>query len=54
MRFGYVIGLAACGKNWGEHFPLMEVAANWLERYLPALDRLSVVLGNFRSQGNRM
>ncbi len=29
--------------------PLMEVAANWLERHLPVLDRISVVHGDYRS-----
>ena len=32
-----------------EDFPLMEVASNWLGRNLPALDRVSVVHGDYRS-----
>lgn len=32
-----------------EAFPLMDVAANWMERNLPILDRVSVVHGDFRS-----
>lgn len=36
-------------EDRGADFPLMDVAANWLERNLPALDHLSVVHGDFRS-----
>lgn len=36
-------------EDRGEDFPLMDVAANWLERHIPALDRVSVVHGDFRS-----
>ncbi len=36
-------------EDRGEDFPLMDVAANWLERELPVLDRVSVVHGDFRS-----
>jgi aminoglycoside phosphotransferase (APT) family kinase protein len=36
-------------EDRGEDFPLMDVAANWLERNLPVLDRASIVHGDFRS-----
>jgi aminoglycoside phosphotransferase (APT) family kinase protein len=36
-------------EDRGEDFPLMDVAANWLERNLPVVDRVSVVHGDFRS-----
>jgi aminoglycoside phosphotransferase (APT) family kinase protein len=36
-------------EDRGEDFPLMEVAANWLERNMPVLDRVGVVHGDFRS-----
>lgn len=36
-------------EDRGEDFPLMDVAANWLERNLPTLDRVSVVHGDYRS-----
>lgn len=36
-------------EDRGEDLPLMEVAANWLERNVPTLDRVSVVHGDFRS-----
>jgi aminoglycoside phosphotransferase (APT) family kinase protein len=36
-------------EDRGEDFALLEVAANWLERNLPALDRASVVHGDYRS-----
>ncbi|MDO9438597.1 phosphotransferase family protein [Hydrogenophaga sp.] len=36
-------------EDRGEDFPLMDVAANWLQRNLPALDRVSVVHGDYRS-----
>jgi aminoglycoside phosphotransferase (APT) family kinase protein len=36
-------------EDRGEDFPLMEVAANWLERHMPALDRASIVHGDYRS-----
>jgi len=36
-------------EDRGEDVPLLEVAANWLERNLPRLDRVSVVHGDYRS-----
>ena len=36
-------------EDRGEDYPLMEVAANWLERNLPVADQLSVVHGDYRS-----
>jgi aminoglycoside phosphotransferase (APT) family kinase protein len=36
-------------EDRGEDFPLMEVAANWLERNLPVVDHVSVVHGDYRS-----
>lgn len=36
-------------EDRGADLPLMEVAANWLERNLPALDTVSVVHGDYRS-----
>ena len=36
-------------EDRGEDIPLLEVAANWLERNLPATDRISVVHGDYRS-----
>jgi aminoglycoside phosphotransferase (APT) family kinase protein len=36
-------------EDRGAEDPLVEVAANWLERNLPALDRTSVVHGDYRS-----
>ena len=36
-------------EDRGEDFPLMDVAANWLQRNLPTLDRVSVVHGDYRS-----
>lgn len=36
-------------EDRGEDLPLMEVAANWLERNLPELDASSVVHGDYRS-----
>ena len=36
-------------EDRGDDFPLMEVAANWLERNLPVLDRAGVVHGDYRS-----
>lgn len=36
-------------EDRGEDFPLMEVAANWLERNLPTLDHASIVHGDYRS-----
>ena len=36
-------------EDRGEDFPLMEVAANWLARNLPTIDRASVVHGDYRS-----
>lgn len=40
-------------EDTGETIPLMRVAANWLERNMPDLDRVSVVHGDYRS-GNFM
>lgn len=36
-------------EDRGEDLPLMEVAANWLQRNLPTLERVSVVHGDYRS-----
>jgi aminoglycoside phosphotransferase (APT) family kinase protein len=36
-------------EDRGENFPLMDLAANWLERNLPKLDHVSVVHGDYRS-----
>lgn len=36
-------------EDRGEYFPLMDVAANWMQRNLPKLDRVSVVHGDYRS-----
>lgn len=36
-------------EDRGADVPLMEVAANWLERNLPSLDRASIVHGDYRS-----
>lgn len=36
-------------EDRGEDFPLVEVAANWLERNLPELDCVSLVHGDYRS-----
>jgi aminoglycoside phosphotransferase (APT) family kinase protein len=36
-------------EDRGEDFALLEVAANWLGRNLPVLDRASVVHGDYRS-----
>jgi aminoglycoside phosphotransferase (APT) family kinase protein len=36
-------------EDRGEELPLMEVAANWLQRNLPPLDRVSVLHGDYRS-----
>lgn len=36
-------------EDRGEDLPLMEVAADWLERNLPTLDRVSIVHGDYRS-----
>lgn len=36
-------------EDRGGDFPLIEVAANWLERNLPPLDTLSVLHGDYRS-----
>jgi aminoglycoside phosphotransferase (APT) family kinase protein len=36
-------------EDRGEDLPFVEVAANWLERNLPVLDRVSVVHGDYRS-----
>ena len=36
-------------EDRGAELPLMEVAANWLERNLPVLDRASIVHGDYRA-----
>ena len=36
-------------EDRGEELPFVEVAANWLERNLPALDRISLIHGDYRS-----
>lgn len=36
-------------EDRGEDLPFVEVAANWLERNLPVLDRVSVIHGDYRS-----
>jgi aminoglycoside phosphotransferase (APT) family kinase protein len=36
-------------EDRGENIPFVEVAANWLERNLPELDRVSVIHGDYRS-----
>ncbi|MCW5653896.1 phosphotransferase family protein [Hydrogenophaga sp.] len=36
-------------EDRGEELPLMDVAANWLERHMPELDRVSVLHGDYRS-----
>ena len=36
-------------EDRGEEIPLMEVAATWLKRNLPTLDRVSVLHGDYRS-----
>ena len=36
-------------EDRGEDFPVLEVAANWLERNLPVLDRASLLHGDYRS-----
>ena len=36
-------------EDRGEDVPLMEVAANWLQRNLPSTDQVSVVHGDYRS-----
>ena len=36
-------------EDRGEDLPFVEVAANWLERNLPLLDRVSVIHGDYRS-----
>lgn len=36
-------------EDRGGDLPVIEVAANWLERHLPTLDRVSVVHGDYRS-----
>jgi aminoglycoside phosphotransferase (APT) family kinase protein len=36
-------------EDRGENLPFVEVAANWLERNLPELDRVSVIHGDYRS-----
>ncbi len=36
-------------EDRGEDYPLLEVAANWLESHLPVLDHASVVHGDYRS-----
>ncbi|KXX59567.1 phosphotransferase [Rhodococcus sp. LB1] len=36
-------------EDRGEEFPILEVAANWLERNAPILDRVSVIHGDYRT-----
>ncbi|KXX59976.1 phosphotransferase family protein [Rhodococcus sp. LB1] len=36
-------------EDRGEDYPLLEVAANWLERNLPTVDHVGLVHGDFRS-----
>ena len=36
-------------EDRGAELPLMDVAANWLRRHLPLLDRVSVVHGDYRA-----
>lgn len=36
-------------EDRGEDFPILEVAANWLARNLPVLDRASILHGDYRS-----
>lgn len=36
-------------EDRGENLPFVEVAANWLERNLPPIDRVSVIHGDYRS-----
>ncbi len=36
-------------EDRGEEFPLLEIAANWLERNLPTLDHVSVLHGDYRA-----
>ena len=36
-------------EDRGEELPLLEIAANWLERNLPTLDRVSVLHGDYRA-----
>lgn len=36
-------------EDRGEEFPLMDVAANWLARNVPTLDKASVVHGDYRA-----
>jgi len=36
-------------EDRGEDLPLLEVAANWLQRHPPVLDRVSVLHGDYRS-----
>lgn len=36
-------------EDRGEEIPLMEVAAAWLQRHLPTLDRVSVLHGDYRA-----
>jgi len=36
-------------EDRGANLPFVEVAANWLERKLPVLDRVSVIHGDYRS-----
>lgn len=39
----------AWAEDRGAELPLMEVAANWLQRNLPVLDRASIVHGDYRA-----
>jgi aminoglycoside phosphotransferase (APT) family kinase protein len=36
-------------EDRGEDWPIMEVAANWLQRNLPVLDQVSLLHGDYRS-----
>jgi aminoglycoside phosphotransferase (APT) family kinase protein len=36
-------------EDRGEELPMMDVAANWLERNMPTLDRVSALHGDYRS-----
>jgi aminoglycoside phosphotransferase (APT) family kinase protein len=36
-------------EDRAEDLPVLEVAASWLERHMPALDRVSVLHGDYRS-----
>lgn len=46
---GGVSGRRVWAEDRGEDFPLVDVAASWLERHLPVTDRVGVVHGDYRS-----